>query len=83
MTQKSLIERLRKTAVDHEKFEQGGGASGLLYEAADALENIIAASRPVLERAEDWYDDRGASGDSRKDEDFIRLHQLIDGVQIA
>jgi hypothetical protein len=34
----SLVHRMRELANDHEKNEQGGGASQLLNEGADALE---------------------------------------------
>lgn len=37
MEEKSLVERMRKLAADHDKYEQGGGASALLNEGADAL----------------------------------------------
>lgn len=42
MTEKSLIERMRALAVFHEQYEQGGGASMLLNEGADALEEAVS-----------------------------------------
>jgi len=41
MNEKPLVDRMRATALDHEKYEQGGGASMLLNEGADALERAI------------------------------------------
>lgn len=37
---RQLLQRMRATAADHEKYEQGGGSSDLLTEAADALEEL-------------------------------------------
>ena len=48
MNEKPLTQRMREMAEDHEKYEQGGGASLLLNEGAEALEKAIA----MLQRME-------------------------------
>ncbi len=37
MAENHIINRMRELAADHEKFEQGGGASMILNEGAEAL----------------------------------------------
>lgn len=48
----TLLEDLRQTAKDHEKYEQGGGASLLLTEAADEIEQLRSALRDLITQIE-------------------------------
>jgi hypothetical protein len=38
--EKPLIERMKNIAEDHEKHEQGGGCSEILYEAIEEIERL-------------------------------------------
>lgn len=75
---KSLIQRMRVISDDHRKYEQGGGAAEVLDEAADAIEQLIAAAKPVLVRAEDWFSDLG--GAPADDDEFSAMHKAIDEI---
>jgi hypothetical protein len=47
-----LIKRLRKRSTDEEKYQQGGGASVILDEAADALEKLQWKLQSALDQAD-------------------------------
>jgi hypothetical protein len=38
--EQTLVGRMRELAIDHEKHEQGGGASVLLNEGADEIDRL-------------------------------------------
>lgn len=52
MDELPLVDRMRKLADDHAKYEQGGGASMLLNEGADALEKATALLQKIEWSAE-------------------------------
>jgi hypothetical protein len=47
--EQTLVDRMRELANDHEKYEQGGGASMLLNEGADKIDRLRAALRSIAE----------------------------------
>ena len=47
-----LVKRLRKSSADEEKYQQGGGASVILDEAADALEQMAWKLQSALDQAD-------------------------------
>lgn len=58
MAEKTLVERMRNLAEDHERHEQGGGASSILYEGADEIARLLAAmltAASILERGGDEH----------------------------
>jgi hypothetical protein len=47
-TRNPLLQRLDELADDHERAEQGGGASIELHEAADAIRDLVGACKSAV-----------------------------------